>query len=414
MTRTLLFLSLLLTTSFGMAQVPKNVEIINSTAGSYPPCEPSIAVNPEDPSQVVAGAVLDYVITSADSGKTWKTDRLTSRYGVYGDPCIIPGEKGRFFYFHLSNPSGLGWAGDDILDRIVCQRLTKWGGQWDQGWGMGLNSSKDQDKEWGVWDPINRRLVVTWTQFDVYGDEDPSCESNIMLSTSKKGKKWTEAIDISSVPGNCIDNSGTNEGAVPAIFTDGSVCVAWALDGNIYFKRMLTGKAGVMTVLEENIAVEGGADWAFDIPGLGRANGMPITLVDLSGGTNHGNIYINWADQRNGEDDTDVWVITSTDGGATWSDPTRVNDDPPGKQQFFTWMAVDQSTGHLHCVFYDRRNHSDHATDVVVAHSKDGGKTWNNQIVSESSFTPTRRRLFWGLQQHFSSTRSRSSDLDPL
>ncbi|MEZ5146518.1 MAG: sialidase family protein [Bacteroidales bacterium] len=67
---------------------------------------------------------------------------------------------------------------------------------------------------------------------------------------------------------------------------------------------------------------------------INRCNGLPITVCDLSGGPNNGTIYINWSDQSNGEDDTDVWVVKSTDGGDTWSEPMRVNDDPPGKQQF--------------------------------------------------------------------------------
>ncbi|MEQ9188555.1 MAG: exo-alpha-sialidase [Cryomorphaceae bacterium] len=376
-------------------EIPTNVLIhAQDNAGGYPPCEPSIAVDPADPSKLVGGAVLDYVFTSSDTGKTWSVDRLSSEHGVYGDPCVIPGEKGQFYYFHLSDPSGRGWASDDILDRIVCHRLKKWGGKWDKGWGIGHNPIKDQDKEWAVWDPIQKRLVVTWTQFDAYGSDDSSCESNIMLASSKNGKRWTKAVDISSVSGNCIDNSGTNEGAVPAIYTDGSICVAWSLNGNIHFKRLKSSKAGV-SVIEENIAVTGGANWSFDIPGLGRANGMPITLVDLSHGPHHGTIYINWADQRNGADDTDIWVSASTDGGKTWSAPTRVNDDPPGKQQFFTWMAIDQSTGTLHCVFYDRRNYEDHGTDVFIATSSDGGTKWVNKRISESPFFP-KEGVFFG------------------
>ena len=60
--------------------------------------------------------------------------------------------------------------------------------------------------------------------------------------------------------------------------------------------------------------------WDYDIPGINRCNGLPITVCDLSGGSNHGTIYINWTDQRNGTDDTDVWLAKSTDGGDTWTE----------------------------------------------------------------------------------------------
>jgi hypothetical protein len=84
----------------------------------------------------------------------------------------------------------------------------------------------------------------------------------------------------------------------------------------------------------------------------------------------------------------DVWLVKSTDGGNTWSAPRRVNNDNPGKQQFFTWMTVDQVTGYLWFVFYDRRSYSDTRTDVYLAVSKDGGNTFENFKVSETPFIP--------------------------
>jgi hypothetical protein len=67
----------------------------------------------------------------------------------------------------------------------------------------------------------------------------------------------------------------------------------------------------------------------------------------------------------------------------------RINDDATGKQQFLTWMAIDQSTGYLYTVFYDRRNYADDQTDVFMAVSKDGGNSFSNFRISESPFTPT-------------------------
>jgi hypothetical protein len=104
---------------------------------------------------------------------------------------------------------------------------------------------------------------------------------------------------------------------------------------------------------------------------------------------------VNWTDQRNGETDTDVWLCRSKDGGNTWSAPIRVNDDSEEKQQFFTWMTVDQSTGYLWFVFYDRRNYTDLNTDVYMAVSKDGGNTITNFKVSEAPFAPS-SNIFFG------------------
>ncbi|MEI6899895.1 MAG: T9SS type A sorting domain-containing protein, partial [Bacteroidota bacterium] len=106
-------------------------------------------------------------------------------------------------------------------------------------------------------------------------------------------------------------------------------------------------------------------------------------------------IYVNWSDQRNGLTDTDVWLSKSTDGGMTWSPAIRVNDDPPGKQQFFTWMTIDPITGYLFFVFYDRRNYSDNRTDVYMATSTNGGESFTNIKISESPFNPL-SSLFFG------------------
>lgn len=62
--------------------------------------------------------------------------------------------------------------------------------------------------------------------------------------------------------------------------------------------------------------------WDYVIPGLQRCNGLPVTACDLSNGPNRGTIYANWSDQRNGTNDTDVWLSKSEDGGNNWkSDP---------------------------------------------------------------------------------------------
>lgn len=135
--------------------------------------------------------------------------------------------------------------------------------------------------------------------------------------------------------------------------------------------------------------------WDYEIPGISRCNGLPVTKCDLSGGPHHGTIYVNWTDQRNGSGDTDVWLAKSTDGGFTWTAPIRVNDDAPGKHQFFTWMDVDQVTGWLWFVFYDRRNYNDNRTDVYLAVSMDGGETFINRKISESPFLPN-SGIFFG------------------
>ena len=135
--------------------------------------------------------------------------------------------------------------------------------------------------------------------------------------------------------------------------------------------------------------------WTLNIPGINRCNGMPILEIDRSGGERDGHLYINWSDQKNGKDDTDIWLVRSEDGGKTWSNRIRVNDDVPGKNQFFSWMDVDPITGYIYIVFYDRRAYNDNNTDVYLAYSTDGGHTFINNKISESPFLPN-DAIFFG------------------
>jgi hypothetical protein len=364
----------------------QNVMISNQ----HSPNEPSIIMNPSNTDFLVAGANLNNYYYSSDGGETWSTGVLTSSaYGVWGDPVIDVDPDGNFYFFHLSNPSSGNW-----IDRIVCQKSTDNGESWNDGTYTGLNGSKAQDKHWSIIDRNTGTIYLTWTQFDAYGSSSPSCKTKIMFSKSMDGgETWSTAISINEFDGNCIDEDDTVEGAVPAIGPNGEIYVAWAGPNGIVFNRSLDDGD---TWLSEEKAIDpmpGG--WDYNIPGIDRANGFPVTKCDLSGGPHHGTIYVNWSDQRNGTNDTDVWITESIDMGDTWSIPVRVNDDGEGNQQFFTWMDIDQTNGNLFCVFYDRRNHSDNNTDVYLAYSTDGGNTFVNQQISESPFSPS-TGIFFG------------------
>jgi hypothetical protein len=358
-------------------------------AGVGWPEEPSIYMDPTNTDHLIAGANIDMYFYSNDGGWTWESGTLTSTYGVWGDPCVIVDTAGDYYFFHLSDPPGGNW-----IDRIVCQKSTDNGMTWNQGSYMGLNGTKAQDKHWAVVDRTNNNIYVTWTQFDDYGSANPSDSSIILFSKSTNGGlSWSTPFRLSEKAGDCLDGDNTTEGAVPAVGPNDEIYVAWACGENIYFDQSYDGG---ITWLDHDINVTdmpGG--WDLTVSGISRCNGMPVMVCDLSQGPNRGTLYVNWADTRNGETDVDIWLSKSTDGGQTWSPPIRVNNDPPGKQQFFTWMAIDQSNGYLYFVFYDRRYYDNNLTDVYMASSVDGGESFFNFKVSESPFLPW-SNIFFG------------------
>ncbi|MEZ4875856.1 MAG: T9SS type A sorting domain-containing protein [Flavobacteriaceae bacterium] len=368
-------LGLVLVTHLSFSQ---NVMISNQNN----PNEPSIKMNPLNTDLLVAGANLNNYYTSNDGGLTWTANTLSSSYGVWGDPVIDVDPDGNFYFFHLSNPASGNW-----IDRIVCQKSTTNGSTWNDGSYTGLNGTKAQDKQWSIIDRNTGTIYLTWTQFDAYGSGNSNDKSIILFSKSEDGgATWSTPVKINEVDGDCVDSDNTVEGAVPALGPNGEIYVAWAGPNGLVFNKSLDDGA---TWMAQEIAIDPmPTGWDYAIPGIYRGNGLPITKCDLSGGPHHGTIYVNWSDQRNGANDTDVWLSKSTDRGDTWSAPVRVNDDPPGKQQFFTWMDIDQTNGNLHFVFYDRRAYNDNQTDVYLAYSLDGGVTFTNKKISESPFTP--------------------------
>lgn len=353
------------------------------------PNEPSIVIDPNNTNTLFAATNINNYYISTDAGETWIENTINSAsYGIWGDPALLIDNASNLYYFHLSNPPT-----GSFIDRMVCQKSVDTGSSWNDGTAFGLNGSKDQDKEWPTIDRNTGNIYVTWTEFDAYGSTNSTDKTRILFTKSTdSGATWSTPMKINKIDGNCADGSETVEGAVPAVGPNGEIYTAWSGPAGIRFNRSTDLGA---TWLADPILVDPQpTGWDYGIPDIYRANGLPITLCDTSGGEHNGTIYVNWSDQRNGIDDTDIWLKKSTDGGNTWSDLIRINDDDAGKQQFLTWMTIDQTSGYLYIVYYDRRNYNNSLTDVYLAYSTDGGETFINQKISESPFLPSAGPFF--------------------
>jgi hypothetical protein len=96
--------------------------------------------------------------------------------------------------------------------------------------------------------------------------------------------------------------------------------------------------------------------------------------------------------------DVDVFLSKSSDGGFTWSQLVRVNQDPLGddKDQWFPWVAVRNSDGRVGVVFYDRRRDTrNKITRTFLAFSDDGGAHFKDFEVSD--FGSNFDNAFFGL-----------------
>jgi hypothetical protein len=377
-----------------LSQPFQNV-LIDNTGG---PEEPSICINPKNTNFVVAGANINSYYYSSNGGFNWTEGTLTGTYQVWGDPCISVDTAGNFYFYHLTN-------GSYFIDRMGMHKST------NNGVSYGIQSywqynppRAEQDKEWAAVDwthgPRGNWIYVTWTQFDRYNSSLPTDSSRILFTRSTNGGlNWLDTSTIiSRKSGTCIDDDNTMEGAVPCVGPNGEIYVGWAgpkiinSQFGIFFNKSTDG--GNTWLANEIYVADQPGGWDYNINGIYRANGLPITCCDVSNGPHRGTIYINWTDQA-GTNDHDVKIAKSTNGGLNWSAPIRVNNDPAGKEQFFTWMTIDQTTGFLYFVFYDRRNYSDNlTTDVFMARSTDGGATFTNTVISSSPFVPNQSTFF--------------------
>jgi hypothetical protein len=78
---------------------------------------------------------------------------------------------------------------------------------------------------------------------------------------------------------------------------------------------------------------------------------------------------------------TRIWYSRSTNGGATWASPTKINDQNALNDQFFPRLSVDQADGKLVVVYYDTiANSSRLNTDIWMQTSADNGVTWSAAV----------------------------------
>ena len=355
------------------------------------PVEPSVAINPLNTDEVAVGAVLEYYYFSTDGGTQWKSDTLSSPYGVYGDPVLQFDAKGRLYYFHLSDyPKGY-W-----IDRIVCQYTDTYtnAASFSKGSFPKPFGRKAQDKHWIDIDPATGVIYMTWTQFDKYDSKNFMDSSRIMFSKSiDRGVSWSDPKIISFYNGDCLDGDKTVEGAVPVLGINGTLFVTWTGPRGLMMQQSSDGGETWLPV--ERCLMQQPGGWDFKIPGIYRCNGLPVLNVDRSSGKHKGTLYLSWSDQRNGTKDTDVWLSKSSDEGKIWSKPIRVNQDKTKTHQFMSTFTIDQSDGTLHFLFYDRSKAKQPLeTQVVWVSSADGAKHFNQQRISQKSFIPNPKVFF--------------------
>ena len=368
------------------------------------PVEVSVSINPQNPSNIVSvfinytsegSGVNSYSYFSGDGGISWEKIRTPNPdKRIQGDDAVAFGLNGRVYHSYLSFSGLEGQPSERKSSGIYVSSSGDGGKSWDRRTVVvdHINTNAPmEDKPYIAVDnsslsPFKNNVYLAWTHFDQYESTAPQDSSQIYFSRSTdRGKTFSSPVRISETGGDCRDSSNTVEGAVTTVARDGSIYVVWAGPEGIVFTGSKDGGKTFGPNKTIGFIYHG---WSLAVPGIYRANGMPVTKVDLSSGKFGGTIYVNWVDDRFG--DPDVFVKYSRDKGKSWSQPVRVNNDKinNGKYQFLSWMAVDPVDGSVNIVYYNRADYDSTETGLTFARSIDGGQTFKNFKINQEPFYP--------------------------
>ncbi|HEY1523214.1 MAG TPA: sialidase family protein [Solirubrobacteraceae bacterium] len=376
--------------------------------------EPSIAVNPDNPKNVVTayqegriadgGDATNGFATSFNGGKTWITGQLPKLTTYPGQGGVLERASDAVVAF---GPHNLVYANSLVFDFTKNQGLRS---------GIAVNVSKDGGRSWGPpvllqddvigglndknWIAVDMgkgaghhfgRVYVVWDRVVpvLYDYCDHNCDHLA---------NWLP--DFHTIPGLIFPGQGI--GAYPVITKGGGLDVV--LDttlsgvpvpsgtdeleispGNDELVSLVAPAAGT-TPYPAPLAfappVDISANQTAGVPAQ-RAGTLPAAAADPKSGT----IYAVWEDSRFRTDGTNDAVISrSSDGGLTWTPPRRVN---PGSAQnhvdhYNVTVAVGAG-GSVH-VAYRQRNQSAKGPlytpwiDTYYQESTNGGNSFTKPL----------------------------------
>ena len=378
------------------AVVNPNFRILASANSTQ--SEISIDVHPTNPNILFASAnTTNWPVTTLyGTGLYWSTNGGNNWTGYdnppigsnSGDPAAVIGPNGNFYIGYIRNGGGQGVS-------VSTNNGTSWS-NYVAAADPGSGDLLDKNHLWvdkKTSSSYANRVYDAWTHF-VAGS--PSENQVVINYSTNNGVNWSSFVDLSSSLSPGSHAQGVN--------------IATGPNGEVYATFAIYDNWGTGVYGEDAIgfakSTDGGDTWSkariYSAPNFGirgnlkstniRVSSFPSMAVDCSGGARNGYIYIVWP-QRGvspAGSDPDIVMIRSTNGGASWSSPIRVNNDAlnNGKDQYYPWCTVDQSNGALHIVFYDNRNTTSDSSGVWMASSFDGGFTFDNFQVSDANFKP--------------------------
>jgi len=338
--------------------------------------EPSIAVDPTNSNKMTIGWRQFDSYTSSfrqggwgyttDGGIHWTFPGVLQPGVFRSDPVLGANEVGTFFYNSL--------LGDNFCDNDW-QSIN--GGQ---SW-TSFPGTSGGDKQWFTIDrtagPGHGFQYQFWTQ-------SFPCSSGEFSRSTDGGMNWQNPINI---PHGVIHGT-------PDVDTNGNLFIGGEdlVGTQFWCIRSSNAQIGTQTpVFEQVTQVNLGGVRAGGNVNPGGLTGQIFLAVDRSGGPTNNNVYmlcsVRPPSYSNG---TDVMIARSTNGGASFSAPVKINDDATtNKWHWFGTFSVAPN-GRLDAVWYDTRNDAGNfLSQLFYSYSTDAGSTWSQNVPVSSSFNTT-------------------------
>lgn len=356
--------------------------------------ESSLAINPNNPQQIVAASkkfadiyTYDFTLAteySADGGQSWQPSAdlaLPDGATVMTDPTLAWDDAGNVYLVGLTGFNPPTW---DTIG-IVIYQSTDGGQSWSAP--NPIHNSPGDDKQWAAGDsyagsPHKGNVYAVWDNGGL-----------AFARTTDHGATWTgtagaAAGDLISTGTYYPEITVADDGTVMIVSTDASSVIKMLVshDGGDSFQPATDPATGI-TTLEDGAptihgwnVLPGGTFRVISDPTVASRGG--ITLV----------AWAEWAQEASGGHASRIYYVRSTDGGTTWSTPSGApllaQSFPSTVHHVMPQMVVD-AAGVFGCVYYEFGPKPDNMLiDVVLSLSFDGGLTFGRDVVTDQPWDP--------------------------
>jgi hypothetical protein len=368
-----------------------NIQITHDSSPSNARSESCVAINPNNPMQVVCASkkfsdIQNYIFTlaaafSTDGGVTWHdSPEFPIKAKILSDPTLAWDDVGNVFLL------GISADGPSAIFGIDAYKSPDSGQNWSGP--TRVHNGAADDKEWAAGDsnpssPFHGRIYVAW--------HDTSGSTLHFARTKDHGATWigvgSKAAGAALVTNGCFspEINVATDGTVYIVFLNGdtgnTIEMLVSTDGGDSFHAAANPATTIKSIGNPDAAHFQGASF--------RVGTIPTACV--SGKT----VVVAWAAWADAADSVArIFFALSNDGGASWTTPSSgqpllTTAPPAGFQQFQPQIVVDPS-GVIGCAFYELGpKPTTPLIDVILARSFDEGASFQTLTVTDKPWNPT-------------------------